>query len=375
MLKRIFLATLLLPMAFVVFADEDGPNPGDDNPGTTYIPRDFVYGATGDGNAECFAEAEAGFCVDAFENPLVPSFDGLKGKERREAEALAAEYAAFACSVARSNAASNYQWFFEGGGTLTLARHGNHGAMHRIRFDAALESGTMTFAEANAEAGANAYASAVASAEVSDTSIEDLCVAVAEEDLPEDHPAVQLCLIWDLYAFADSSAKAEAGAFASSGALAQSSSFGAVTNQTEVWAANIEKFVSVATTEARSFSTSDASAYASVFAEAYADAFASVFIAICAELNDGEDTTYAEICAEWDAVDEAYAEAYANAWADAQASAWAETSILAVLPVTYVNENGIVDTILWGPDATSVAEGDAQVTCQASAAATTEGEP
>jgi hypothetical protein len=113
MLKRIFLAALLLPMAFVVFADEDGPNPGDDNPGTTYIEREFTYSGTGDGNAACLAQAEAGFCVDALENPLVPSFDGLKGKERREAEALAAEYAAFACAVARSEAASNYQWFFE----------------------------------------------------------------------------------------------------------------------------------------------------------------------------------------------------------------------------------------------------------------------
>ena len=38
------------------------------------------------------------------------------------------------------------------------------------------------------------------------------------------------------------------------------------------------------------------------------------------------------------------------------------------------NENGIVDTILWGPDATWVAEGDTQVTCEASAAAATSGD-
>jgi hypothetical protein len=225
----------------------------------------------------------------------------------------------------------------------------------------------MTFATAETTADANAFASVVASAEVSGTSIEDFCVAVAEDDLPEDHPAVQLCLRWDVYAFAESSAKALAGALASSAALAESSSFGAVTNQTEVWAANIEKFVSVATTAAGSFSMADANASASVFAEAYANAFASAFIDICAELNDGEDSTYAEICAEWDAVDDAYAGAYAKAWANATANAWAKTSILAVLPVTYVNENGIVDTILWGPDATWVAEGDTQVTCEASA--------
>lgn len=374
MLKRIFLAALLLPVAFVVIADEDGPNPGDDNPGTTYIEREFTYSGTGDGNADCLAQVQAGFCMDAFENPLVPSFDGLKGKELREAEALAAGYGAFACAVATSSAASNYQWFFEGGGFLTLARHGNHGSMHRIRFDAALESGTMTFAVAETIAGADAFASVVASAEVSGTSIEDFCVAVAEDNLPEDHPAVQLCLRWDVYGFAESSAEAMAGAFANSAALAESSSFGAVTNQTEVWAANIEKFVSVATTAAESFSMSDANASANVFAHAYANAFASAFIDICAELNDGEDNTYAEICEEWEAVDAAYAEAYANAWANATANAWAQTSILAVLPVTYVNENGIVDTILWGPDATWVAEGDTQVTCEASAAAATSGD-
>ena len=346
----------------VAQADEDGPNPGDDNPGTTYTVIPFAFGETGNGSDDCFAEDD--FCAEAFENPLVPSFDGLKGKERREAAALAAGYAALACATARSSAASNYSWFFEGGGTLTLARHGNHGAMHHITFDAALESGTMTFAVADATADAFANASAVASAEVS--GMEELCVAVAADDLPEDHPAVQLCAIWEAYAFASSEAAASAGAFASSSALAESGSFGAVTNHTEVWAANIEKFVSVATTAAGSFSLSNASAFAQVFASAYANAFAEAFIEVCAELNDGEDTVYAEICSDgWDDVDEAYAEAYASAFATAQAEAWAETAVAAILPVTYVNENGIYDTINFGPDADWIAGGDAQVSCEA----------
>jgi len=334
----------------------------------TIIHTDF--GEAGDGSADCFAEAD--FCAEAFENPLVPTFDGLKGKAKREAAALAADYAALACATARSGASSNYAWFFEGSGHLTLARHGNHGAMHRIAFNASLESGTLSFAAVDAEALASASAGAAASAEVE--GMEELCVAVSEDDLPEDHPAVQLCVFWEANAFASSLALAEAGAFASSSALSESSSFGAVTNYTEVWGANIEKFVSVATTAAGSFSFSNAAAVADVFAGAYADAYAAAFIEVCAELNDGGDTVYAEICSDgWGDVDEAYASAYAEAYAEAQAAAWAGTSIAVVLPATYVNENGIYDTISFGPDAEWTAGGDAQVSCEAEVFAEAEG--
>ena len=370
MLNRFLIAALLLPMASHVFAGEDGPNPGGDNPGTTYTELTFTFGGSGDGSADCFAQAD--FCAEAFENPLVPSFDGLKGKQRREAVALAADYAALACATATSSAASNYAWFFEGGGTLTLARHGNHGSMHHITFDAALESSTLSFAVTNASAGASADAHAVAAAEIS--GMEELCIAVAEEGLPEDHPAVELCAIWEAYAFASAEATSSASAFASSGALAESGSFGAVTNYTQVWGANIEKFVSVATTAAGSFSASSASASAEVFASAYTNAFAQAFIQVCAELGDGEGTIYAEICSDgWDDVDVAYAEAYAQAYAEAQAQAWAEASVAAILPATYVNENGIYDTIEFGAEADWVADGEAVVNCTALADAEANG--
>lgn len=365
-----FAAALLLPITSLVFAGDDGPNPGEDNPGTTYTEIPFAFGEAGDGSDDCFVEAD--FCADAYENPLVPALDSLRGKEKREAEALAADYAALACAAARSSAASNYAWFFEGSGHLTLARHGNHGSMHRIAFNASLESGTLTFAAADASAEASASAGAAASAEVS--GMEELCAAVSEDNLPPDHPAVQLCVFWEANAFASSEAVANAGAFASSSALAESGSFGAVTNYTEVWGANIEKFVSVATTAAGSFSTSNASAFANVFAGAYASAYAEAFIEVCAELNDGGDSIYAEICSDgWGDVDAAYASAYAQAYASAQAEAWASTSVAAVLPATYVNENGIYDTISFGPEASWIAGGDAQVSCEAEVFAEAEG--
>ncbi len=368
MLKRVLVAALLLPLATLGFAD---PNPGGDNPGTTYITIPFAFGDTGDGSADCFAEAD--FCAEVLQDPLVPSFDGLKGKQRRQAAALAADYAALACATASSTAAAAYEWYFFGGGTLELARHGNHGAMHHITFNAALESGTMTFAAAGAEAGADASAGAVTSAEVS--SMEELCTVVfADPELPEEHPAVQLCLDWEANASAYADAYATAGAFAASSALSESGSFGAVSNYTEVWAANIEKFVSVATTAAGSFSYADASAVADVFADAFAYAYAQAFIEACAELNDGGDEIYAQICSDgWDDVDSAYAQAYAGAYAEAQAEAWAATLVAAILPATYVNENGIYDTISFGPEAAAIAGGDVAVSCGAMAEATAEG--
>ena len=112
---------------------------------------------------------------------------------------------------------------------------------------------------------------------------------------------------------------------------------------------------------------------ADVFADSYAHAFAQAFIEICAELSVGEDAIYAEICESWDDVDETYADAYADAYAVAQANAWAETTVAAILPATYINENGIYDTISFGPEADWIADGDAQVSCEAFANAVAEG--
>ena len=67
------------------------------------------------------------------------------------------------------------------------------------------------------------------------------------------------------------------------------------------------------------------------------------------------------------------ADAYADAYAVAQANAWAETTVAAILPATYINENGIYDTISFGPEADWIADGDAQVSCEAFANAVAEG--
>ena len=50
---KIFLTTMLLPLALPVQAQDDPNNPGDDNPGTTYITRDYAIGTIMSGESAC----------------------------------------------------------------------------------------------------------------------------------------------------------------------------------------------------------------------------------------------------------------------------------------------------------------------------------
>lgn len=340
MLKKFLIAAILLSMTATLWADN---NPGDDNPGTTYITDDFTIGgffSTGD---SCFVESD--FCTDTF---IYPSEEELKGKKKAEAAmALAEEYAAVAC-IAAAEANAGLLWFFEGGGDLVIARHGNHGAVHRIRLESDLVSATLSVAQAAADAGAGAlaYAHAFASAE----SMAEACDQVEVEADP-DPIVLELCAIADASANAESQALAVAAALASSESFAASGSYGAAAIYNEVWAANIEKYQTALATGAGSFAFADAEASAEAFALAYADAYAYAFAQACA----GEGAQTLEICGNaYEDEAETYALAYAYAYAEAQATALAAVNIEVGMPVLYKNENGIEDTVVFGPDETTV---------------------
>lgn len=341
MFKRLLTAAILLPMVTMVWADPN--NPGDDNPGTTYITDDFTIGGfftTGD---SCFVESD--FCSESF---IYPPAEQMRGKKKAEAAmALATEYAAVAC-IAAAEASAGLAWFFEGGGDLVIARHGNHGAVHRIKLEADLTSASISVAEAAAEAGAGAlaYAYAFASAE----SMAEACDDIEIEQPDADPIVLELCAIADANANANSQALAVAGALASSGSFAASGSYGAAAIYNEVWAANIEKYQTALATGAGSFSFANAEASAEAFALAYADAYAYAFAQACA----GEGGQDLEICGnDYEDEAQAYALAYAYAYAEAQATAFAAVNIEVGLPVLYKNENGIYDTVVFGPDETT----------------------
>lgn len=337
MLKRIILAAVLLPLASAVWADPN--NPGDDNPGTTYITDDFVIGGSFSTSDSCFVESD--FCTETF---IYPPAEEMRGKKRTEAAmAEAEEYAAVAC-IAAAGAGAELGWFFEGGGDLEIARHGNHGAVHRIKLEADLTSATISVAQAGASAGAGAlaYAYAFASAE----SMAEACDEIVVET--ETDPIVlELCANANSNANANAQALAVAGALASSESFAESGSYGAAAIYNEVWAANIEQYQTALATGAGSFAVADASASAEAFALAYADAYAYAFAEACA----GEPEL--EICDNDTDSIQAYALAYAYAYAEAQATALALVEIEVGLPVLYKNENGIYDTVVFGPDETT----------------------
>lgn len=343
MLKKLVLAALLLPLASPIWANGDDPNnPGDDNPGTTYITADFTIGGFFADGDSCFVESD--FCTDTF---ISPDPEELRGKKKAEAAmASAEEYAAIAC-IAAAEASAGLAWFFEGGGDLEIARHGNHGAVHRIKLEADLAAATITVAEASAEAGAGALAYAYAFAEAS--SVAEACVEVLLN--PDTDPElVEYCAEAAAAAEANAQALAVAASFASSESFAASGAYGAAAIYNEVWAANIEKYQTALATGAGSFSFANAEASAEAFAYAYADAYAYAFAQACA----GEGAQDLEVCGNEDEAEvQAYAEAYAYAYAEAQATALSAVVIEVGLPVLYKNENGIHDTVIFGPDETT----------------------
>lgn len=351
MFKKTCLALLLAPMASVAIADTDGPNPGDDNPGSTTITQGFTIGAFVDGGIGCFETSD--WCNDMM---LDAKAEG-KGKKNANGvfSASAVGYASLGCQTA-AMADGYVALFFEGGGELNLTRHGNHGSMHHIKLNAGLESGSLSAVSAGALASAWAEAGAMAVADAE--SWENVCVGVDVLDVEQ----LEFCANALAMASAGSSAYAFAGSYADSYAAAASGGFGAVSAYNEVWGANIEEYRATLVSQAGSFAIADSFAYAEVYAEAFADAWAEVYTEACAS---GEiDPVLVEACSDSEADVQVEASALAWAYAAAQANAMAETAVEVMLPVIYKNENGINDTIVFGPDETTVfGEGYVQIDC------------
>jgi len=338
MFRKYILTLMLLPLISLAVAD-DPNNPGDDNPGTTYDYYDYAVGDFFTDDDSCFETST--FCTDSF---IYPPEEQLRGKKKAaEAMAAAEEFSALAC-VAAAEANAALAWFYEGSGSLTLARHGNHGSMHRIKLEADLAAASITVADAGAEAGAGAVAYAYAFAQAE--SVAEACDEILAEGDP-DTELVEFCAAAAATANANSQALALAASLASSESFAASGSYGAAAIHNEVWAANIEKYQTALTTGAGSFSFADAEASAEAFALAYADAYAYAFAQACA----GAGAQDLEICSDgFDDDAQAYALAYAYAYAEAQATALAAVEITVSVPVMYKNENGIYDTVIFGPN-------------------------
>jgi len=270
--------------------------------------------------------------------------------------ASASAYAILACRTA-VEASSAFGLFFEGGGELSLTRHGNHGAMHHIEFGGGLATGAMTLAAASAEA--EVYAETGAQVFADAHAWEDVCTTVEILDVE----VLEFCAFADALASSGATATAQANGFASGGALATSGSAGQVLSQTIVYGANIEEFYSAFASQAGSFSMTEASAFAESWADAYAAAFANAYAEACNSV-DVFDDAFEEACSDSAAEAEAYAGAYAAAFAEAQASAFAGVTVEAYLPAYYKNENGIYDTIDFGPNAEVYAEAVMQLNCE-----------
>ena len=114
------IVSVLLLSISVAQADEDGPNPGDDNPGSTTTTLDYFVGANLSLDNGCFETSE--WCTEQFLDASVAV--EVKGKGKNAATASASAYAALGCGAAASADAGASVWF-EGGGELNLTRHGS----------------------------------------------------------------------------------------------------------------------------------------------------------------------------------------------------------------------------------------------------------
>lgn len=340
---------------FVSFAqaDEDGPNPGDENPGSTTVEIPFAFVGYEDGSASCFQSTD--WCAAAFASVFTDAKVNTKGNATVSASTAA--LAELACA-ASARASSEIGLFFEGGGLLSLTRHGNHGAMHHIEFEAGLATGAISYVTSATAASAWAHTDAlvVANAE----SLSDVCSTF----IWDGDPIFEICSWAEANGVSNATAHAYAAAYGSGGSSAGSGSTGGVGMWTGVWAANIEEFHAVVEGGASSFANSEASSYAQVLAEVYVSAFASVFTEACASIDVFvNDIGYAELCADGFAAAAAEAQALATTWTEAYASSIAEVSVSAVMPATYINENGILDTISFGPGTSVSTFGSLEVNC------------
>jgi len=336
MFRKFLLALVALPFFSLAVADEDGPNPGDDNPGSKTIELSFYIAGEVESESSCFDSSE--FCTSYFVDGSALT-DG-KGKGKHAYEAYAQAAASVACAAAAS-AESYARSYFQGAGVLTLTRHGNHGAMHHIKFNAGLEAGSMSFAAAGAAASAQAHTDAYVFANAS--AWEDVCLEVDILDIE----LAEFCAWSEAWAASEAGADAFAYSFAGSDAIAESRAGGFIGTYNEVWAANIEEYRAVVSASAGSFAASDASAFASAYAEAYAFAYAEAYAAACTSVEILD--IYEEFCSDGAAAAEAYAWAYAEAYAEARAAALGTTEVSVYVPALYRNENGIEDTYVLGP--------------------------
>lgn len=347
-MKRCSTLAALLLAAPLAMAD---PNPGGDNPGSTTITENFFFAANVPAGDACFDTAD--WCAEQLLEFELDAATRGRGKHRKAASASI--YLAVACEAAARARSGSRAWFF-GGGELNLTRHGNHGAMHHIELDAGMASGALAFAGAGAAASASAEGAAMVFAGAA--AIEEVCSDV--EIL--DEPVLEFCA--DAYAVAvsEATAYAEANAFAASSAMAGTESVAGILTQTAVYAANIEEFHSVVAAGAMSFAAAEAEAFAAAMAAVYVEAYAEAYAEACNSI-DPVDAEIEEMCSAGWAAASAYAEGLAVAYSEAQASALSGAGVRAYLPVTYINENGIYDTISFGPDADWFANAAAEVSC------------
>lgn len=350
--KFLLAALLLLPFAAIAVADEDGPNPGGDNPGSTTITRNAYFVGRISDEDSCFDTSE--FCSDYYFD--LGKNEDQKGNGKHEVSASATGYALLACQAAAS-ASSAFEFFFEGGGELSLTRHGNYGAMHHIEFGGGIAAGSMTLAAAAANSSAFAHSEAYAFADAH--AWEDVCTTLSILDVE----ILEFCAYADAVAAGSGGAVAEAGTYASGEALAQSGTAGGLLAGMVVYGANIEEFYAVIASQVGSYSSANASAFAEAWAYAYAEAFAAAYAEACNSIEVFDDA-FVEICSDSEAEAAAYASVYAAAFAQAQASALAEVQVEAYLPVHYKNENGINDTIDFGPEGAVWANAALSVNCE-----------
>lgn len=350
MIRKLLLAALLLPLSSLAFAGDI--NPGDDNPGTTFINKSFNIAGFVTDSDSCLDVSE--WCTAQLmdTNTYKMTKKGPVGQPFYDADAGA--YATVAC-MAAADAQAGWLWFYEGGGDWELARHGNNGAMHHITLDMDMTTAALSGTHAGAEASAMAFAGAYAYAAAS-TWEEECDSLVVNEDPLE---------LFEWCAYAEAAAEAGAGALAlaashaDSEAFALSGAFGSASIYNEVWAANIEQYQATVAAASGSFAYTNAEAAAEAFAGAYAAAFANAYAKACTS----NSTLFEEICSESEAEAEAEAWAYAYAYAEALAEALAYARVEVILPVKYVNENGIYDTIEFGTDTTISTFGGLNVSC------------
>ena len=316
-----------------------GNGPPED-PGTTTTTKDIFLFAPVDYDSD--------YCYDR--DYLCDSFwSNYNDNEYDTPYASATAYAGRRVLCRLTAYASSYlSSYVLASGSMTMAQHGNNGAVHTIDLSVDVDSSTYmsVYSSTTASADTSSYGSARTY-----SNVRELCNYLYTRSYPP--------YLYTYYGCSDSSASssaytsARADSFGSAYARAGLSTGNDYSSSVVVEGKNLQNFTASVNVGASGYAYSSASSSADAYASAYSSAYSNSFNEVCRKVFQRYCTywgycytrTWDQFCNDARAYASSYASAYGSAYASARSSAYANFNFDALVTANFVRTPGVGDEL------------------------------